>query len=377
MSVDMKHKRTSPKHEKEHPKIRTVILHNVLITLLIMGVSTIMAQAFFHYSRNSTSVAIIYVLAVMLVARYTTGYIIGIIAAVFGVFFVNYVFTFPYMNFNFSIDGYPVTFLGMLLVSSITSTTTTRFKKQSQLLNEREKLLVEAEKETMRANLLRAVSHDLRTPLTSIIGLADTALNDSPEMTEEKRRELLEGIREDANWLLNMVENLLSVTKITGGATNLKKQDEIIEEIVGEAVGRIRKRFPDSVVNVSVPEEMLIVPMDATLIEQVLINLMENAIRHSGSTAPIGVKVSRKKSGAVFTISDNGKGIDPSRIPDIFDGKTQHGSSDSSRGIGIGLSICKSIILAHDGKIFAKNNLNGGASFTFVLPMKGESDYAK
>ncbi len=129
--------------------------------------------------------------------------------------------------------------------------------------------------------------------------------------------------------------------------------------------------------NVSVPEEMLIVPMDATLIEQVLINLMENAIRHSGSTAPIGVKVSRKKSGAVFTISDNGKGIDPSRIPDIFDGKTQHGSSDSSRGIGIGLSICKSIILAHDGKIFAKNNLNGGASFTFVLPMKGESDYAK
>ena len=221
MSVDMKHKRTSPKHEKEHPKIRTVILHNVLITLLIMGVSTIMAQAFFHYSRNSTSVAIIYVLAVMLVARYTTGYIIGIIAAVFGVFFVNYVFTFPYMNFNFSIDGYPVTFLGMLLVSSITSTTTTRFKKQSQLLNEREKLLVEAEKETMRANLLRAVSHDLRTPLTSIIGLADTALNDSPEMTEEKRRELLEGIREDANWLLNMVENLLSVTRIRVGDTHV------------------------------------------------------------------------------------------------------------------------------------------------------------
>ena len=119
----------------------------------------------------------------------------------------------------------------------------------------------------------------------------------------------------------------------------------------------------------------LLIPVDG--FATILGNLMENAIRHSGSTAPIGVKVSRKKSGAVFTISDNGKGIDPSRIPDIFDGKTQHGSSDSSRGIGIGLSICKSIILAHDGKIFAKNNLNGGASFTFVLPMKGESDYAQ
>ena len=229
----------------------------------------------------------------------------------------------------------------------------------------------------MRANLLRAISHDLRTPLTSIIGSSTVYLENEAHLTDIEKKSLVSHILEDSNWLLNMVENLLSVTKITGGATNLKKQDEIIEEIVGEAVGRIRKRFPDSVVNVSVPEEMLIVPMDATLIEQVLINLMENAIRHSGSTAPIGVKVSRKKSGAVFTISDNGKGIDPSRIPDIFDGKTQHGSSDSSRGIGIGLSICKSIILAHDGKIFAKNNLNGGASFTFVLPMKGESDYAK
>ena len=224
---------------------------------------------------------------------------------------------------------------------------------------------------------MRAVSHDLRTPLPGIIGAATTLLENGTQIASEDSKRMLMDIQHDAEWLIHMVENLLSVTKITGGTTNLKKQDEIIEEIVGEAVGRIRKRFPDSVVNVSVPEEMLIVPMDATLIEQVLINLMENAIRHSGSTAPIGVKVSRKKSGAVFTISDNGKGIDPSRIPDIFDGKTQHGSSDSSRGIGIGLSICKSIILAHDGKIFAKNNLNGGASFTFVLPMKGESDYAQ
>ena len=249
--------------------------------------------------------------------------------------------------------------------------------QRQQARKKAQEILLETEKEKMRSNLLRAVSHDLRTPLTGIIGAATTLLENGTQIASEDSRRMLMDIQHDAEWLIHMVENLLSVTKITGGTTNLKKQDEIIEEIVGEAVGRIRKRFPDSVVNVSVPEEMLFVPMDATLIEQVLINLMENAIRHSGSTAPIGVKVSRKKSGAVFTISDNGKGIDPSRIPDIFDGKTQHGSSDSSRGIGIGLSICKSIILAHDGKIFAKNNLNGGASFTFVLPMKGVSDYAQ
>ena len=137
MSETVKQKNNREKQkktEKEHLNMKTVILHNVSVTLLIMGISTVMAQAFFHFSRNSTSVAIIYVLAVMLVARYTTGYITGIITSLFGVFFVNYVFTYPYMNFNFSLDGYPVTFIGMMLVSSITSTTTTRFKKQSRLL---------------------------------------------------------------------------------------------------------------------------------------------------------------------------------------------------------------------------------------------------
>ncbi len=249
--------------------------------------------------------------------------------------------------------------------------------QRQQARQKTQEVLLETEKEKMRSNLLRAVSHDLRTPLTGIIGSATTLLENGSEISSEDSRKMLTEIQHDAEWLIHMVENLLSVTRITGGATNLKKQDEMIEEVVGEAVGRIRKRFPEAVVDVEVPEEVLIVPMDATLIEQVLINLMENAIRHSGSTSPIRVRVSKKKSGAVFTISDYGKGIDPSCIPDIFDGKSQQGSGDATRGIGIGLSICKSIILAHDGKIFAKNNLHGGASFTFVLPLKGESAYAQ
>lgn len=265
------------------------------------------------------------------------------------------------MNFNFSIDGYPVTFLGMLLVSSITSTTTTRFKKQSQLLNEREKLLVEAEKETMRANLLRAVSHDLRTPLTSIIGLADTALNDSPEMTEEKRRELLEGIREDANWLLNMVENLLSVTRIRVGDTHVNTSPEPLEEVVAEAVQRFRKRLPQTKVDVKVPDEFLMVPMDATLIEQVIINLLENAVYHSGTDEPIEFYVEKREAYVAFHIRDYGKGIDPERLKTIFDGAgiEPNASGDSHKGMGIGLTICKTIINAHNGTIEAANRLKG------------------
>ena len=355
------------KAEKEHPDIRKMVLHNVLITLLIMGISTIIAQAFFHYSKNSTSVAIIYVLTVMLVARYTTGYITGIIASVFGVFFVNYVF---------SLDGYPVTFLGMLLVSSITSTTTTRFKKQSHLLNEREKLLVEAEKETMRANLLRAVSHDLRTPLTSIIGLADTALNDSPQMTEEKRRELLEGIREDANWLLNMVENLLSVTRIRVGDTHVNTSPEPLEEVVAEAVQRFRKRLPQGKVDVKIPDEFLMVPMDATLIEQVIINLLENAVYHSGTDEPIEFYVEKRDDCVAFHIRDYGRGIDPQRLKTIFDGAgiEPNASGDSHKGMGIGLTICKTIINAHNGTIEAANRLKG-AEFIFTLPLEEEEEH--
>lgn len=249
--------------------------------------------------------------------------------------------------------------------------------QKQQMMEQAQEILLETEKEKMRSNLLRAVSHDLRTPLTGIIGSASTLLENGTMINEDTSKKMLTDIQQDAEWLIHMVENLLSVTRITGGTTTLKKQDEIVEEVVSEAVMRIRKRFPKSRINVTVPEELLIVPMDATLIEQVLINLMENSIRHSGSILPISLKVSKKRSGAVFTIADKGKGIDPSRIPDIFDGKTNKGSSDSSRGLGIGLSICKSIILAHEGKIYAENNVNGGASFTFVLPMKGEFEHAQ
>ena len=249
--------------------------------------------------------------------------------------------------------------------------------QKQQMMEQAQKILLETEKEKMRSNLLRAVSHDLRTPLTGIIGSASTLLENGSMITEDTSKRMLADIQQDAEWLIHMVENLLSVTRITGGTTTLKKQDEIVEEVVSEAVMRIRKRFPNSRIDVTVPNELLIVPMDATLIEQVLINLMENSIRHSGSSLPISLKVSQKRSGAVFSIADRGKGIDPSRIPDIFDGKTNKGSSDSSRGLGIGLSICKSIILAHDGKIYAENNANGGASFTFVLPMKGEFEHAQ
>lgn len=228
---------------------------------------------------------------------------------------------------------------------------------------------MEAEKETMRANLLRAVSHDLRTPLTSIIGMADTYLADKGMLTEEEKSYMVRSISEDADWLLNMVENLLSVTRIRVGETRVNTIPEPLEEVVSEAVQRLRKRLPQAKIQVQVPQEFLMVPMDAMLVEQVIINLLENAVYHSESDV-IDFFVERKEGEVAFHIRDYGKGITPEQLETIFDGggMEKNRSGDSHRGMGIGLTICKTIIHAHQGTICAKNH-NQGAEFIFTLPL--------
>lgn len=368
--MDNKAGEQAGKRGKQGNMEKETLVENILLTGFILIVATLGAFAFFYVGKNTTSVAIVYVLAVMLVARFTTGYVPGIVASLIGVVCVNYVFTYPYMTLNFSIDGYPITFVGMMVVSSVTSTLTTRMKKQSRILHEREKLLMEAEKETMRANLLRAVSHDLRTPLTGIIGLADAYLQNKEQLTEEQKSTMVGNISEDANWLLNMVENLLSVTRIRVGDARVAKSPEPLEEVVSEAMQRFRKRLPQAVVKVKVPDEFVMVPMDAMLIEQVIINLLENAVYHSGTREPIELFVEREGQAVIFHIRDYGCGIPAERLDTIFDGagSDTNESGDSHKGMGIGLTICKTIVTAHNGTIWAANR-EQGAELVFTLPL--------
>ena len=307
-------------------------------------------------------VSMIFVLMVVLTARLTEGYACGVAASFVGVICVNYVFTFPYWEFNFTISGYPLTFLTMLSVSLIVSALTSQNKRQ-------EHLRMENERETMRANLLRAVSHDLRTPLTGIIGASSSYLENGDLLPENEKTAILAHIHEDANWLLNMVENLLAVTRIHDQSSTVKKTDESVEEIVSAAILRLKKRLPEATVTVAVPDELLIIPMDAILIEQVLINLLENAIVHSQSTEPVLCYVDDDAATVTFHVKDYGIGIDPERITNIFDGNSYIGNkeSDSNKGMGIGLSICKTILTAHGGTINAQNHAQG-AEFYFSLP---------
>lgn len=347
-----------------------VLIRDILITLLGLVMATLVASAFFLLAHNTANIAIIYVLATILIAQNTAGYIPGIVASLLSVVFINLVFTYPYMVLNFSLDGYPVTFLGMMIISALTSTLTTHLKEQTRILNEREHMLMEAEKEKMRANLLRAISHDLRTPLTSIIGTASSYLEQGSLLSDSDKSSLVEAISEDAQWLLHMVENLLSVTRINDQTASVKKSMEPLEEIISSAMQRFHKRLPEAKVRLYIPDDFIMIPMDPTLIEQVLINLLENAVYHSGSNIPINLSVTIEDTFACFHIRDYGVGISSDVLENLFDGYTftQNRSSDAHKGMGIGLSICKTIINAHQGQIFAKNHWDG-AEFVFTLPL--------
>lgn len=347
---------------------------SLLFTIWAMALATGISSIYHHVNpTGSANVALIYILTIIMISYHTDKYRYGIISGIISVFFINYQFTYPFGQFSFAVSGYPFTFMVMYFISILTSATTFRMKDQARKINEAEKFLAEAEKEKLRANLLRAVSHDLRTPLTSMIGASSSYLENEAALPPEEKRELVSEIYEDANWLLHMVENLLSVTRITdGGANVLKKTPEAAEEVLFDAVSTSRKRYPDLQIKTVIPDEFVTAPMDPLLIKQVLLNLIENAYFHAHSAKPLECVLSSTEDAIEFCIRDYGTGIAPDRLSGIFDAVPSAPSSaastvDTRKGMGIGLSICKAIVNAHNGEITARN-LSEGAEFCFTIP---------
>ena len=266
---------------------------------------------------------------------------------------------------NYKLDQNSRLFLRMLA-----SLVALALERQS-LSDEQREILIETEKEKMRSNLLRAVSHDLRTPLTGILGASSTLLESGDGLDLETRNKLIGNIKEDSQWLIHMVENLLSVTRINEGTMNVTKSPEVAEEIVSEALNHIHKRFPNRKLSVNVPDELLMVPVDGTLIVQVLLNLVENGFKHSALDSIVSIDVRKENNDAVFEVGDQGPGIADEDFPYLFESYVPNGvrSSDSSRGMGIGLSICMTIVKAHGGSMEAFNKNDRGAVFRFKLPL--------
>ncbi|MBE6930559.1 MAG: DUF4118 domain-containing protein [Ruminococcaceae bacterium] len=341
--------------------------HDTLITLLIMSVTTVFCLYLRIFHGGDSYMSGFYILSVFLIARSTSGYLYSVFSSFLSVILVNYLFTYPYFSFNFTLPGYPLMIMCMLIVAVITGMMTSQLMKQNDLR-------IKAEKEKTRGNLLRAVSHDLRTPLTSILGASSTLMENDASLDPAERRLLLAGIKDDAQWLIRMVENLLSVTRIDGtSSTRITKTEEPAEEVIDESLQKFHKRFPDTEVQVSIPDELIMIPMDPLLIEQVIINLLENAALHAGSAVHIHIKLESQQDFALFTVSDDGRGIDPRILPHIFESgihTIDAERSDQRRNMGIGLSVCDTIIRAHGGQMHAANADEGGAVFTFTLPIE-------
>ena len=237
---------------------------------------------------------------------------------------------------------------------------------------EKEAAAILAKNEQLRANLLRAISHDLRTPLTSIMGNADNLLSNGDSFDKETKHLIYKDIYDDSMWLINLVENLLSVTKLEDGKMKLNLSLELMDEIITEALHHINNKGGTHKIKTINSDEIALVNVDARLIIQVVINLVDNAIKYTPEGSEIVIKTKVSGKNVVVSVADNGYGIPDESKSKVFDMFFSGANSiaDSRRSIGIGLSLCKSIVTAHGGKIFVSDNKPQGAVFTFTLPTK-------
>ena len=347
-------------------------LTDILLTVLILAASFgigILFQKIDVWEQITT----LFTFSVFLISLITDGYLYGVISASASVFIINYTFTYPYFNMDFSTSASIISAIIMLIIAILTSAFTTKMK-------EWQRMKAEGEKERMRANLLRAISHDLRTPLTTIYGASSSIVANYDKLNDTQKIQMVSGIKEDSEWLIRMVENLLSITRIDSGAVQLIKTPTVLEELINSVILKFKKRYPEQKVDIDIPYEVIMIPMDAILIEQVIVNILENAVHHAGDFTKLSLKVFTIDKKAIFEITDNGSGISHEKLDRIFMGyndKAEDTSDTRSRNAGIGLSVCATIVKAHGGDITAENAKEGGATFRFSLLTEDASDEQK
>ena len=235
---------------------------------------------------------------------------------------------------------------------------------------EKEKNAVIAKNEQLRADLLRAISHDLRTPLCSISGNADMLLSNGKYLDEGTRRQIYTDIYDDAEWLTGVVENLLSITRLNDGRLKFKFTDQLMDEVIAEALRHISRKHDDYKI-ITECEDLLLARMDVRLIIQVLVNLVDNAIKYTPSGSTITIRALKKNEKAWISVEDNGPGISDEIKPHIFEMFFTGGNNiaDSQRSLGLGLALCQSIVEAHGGKMELEDNDPHGCIFSFALPL--------
>lgn len=244
--------------------------------------------------------------------------------------------------------------------------------ERRRLGQEKQEIEMETRQERLRSNLLRAISHDLRTPLTSISGNASVLMEKDIVLSEEKKQELYRSIYDDSMWLVNLTENLLSITRIENGTLNLQMEAQLLDDVFQEALKHVDRNIKNHVVSVELPNDFMMANMDVRLIIQVIVNIVNNAVKYTPEGSHITLRAEKQGQMAAISISDDGPGISQQGKAHLFEMfyTAKQGKSDDRRGLGLGLSLCRSIVTAHGGTITVTDNQPHGSVFTFTLPLQ-------
>lgn len=336
-----------------------------LKAIIMIAICTAISSVLYPYLKDSNLI-MVYLLGVTIVALSgQTGP--SILASILSVLAYDFFFIPPLFSFSVSDIQYFFTLVVMLVVTQIISHLTVRVRRHMEVAK---KAQTETEKERFRNILLTSVSHDLRTPLTAIMGSASSLLQSGSKLSEEVRRELAQNIYDESERLNHLVNNILKIIRLESGSVQLSKQSYALEEIIGTALNKLEKQLVNRSVDIKISKLAPLIPLDNILIGQVFINLIENAIKFTPADSPIEISVEFKVQKAIVKIADRGPGVDPKEIEKIFD-KFYRGHKPETSGIGLGLAICKGIILAHNGKIWVEPRMVGGSIFCFTLPITG------
>jgi len=241
--------------------------------------------------------------------------------------------------------------------------------ERGTLAEEAHEAAVRVEAERLRSSLLSSISHDLRTPLATITGSASSLLEGGERFGPDTRRELLQAIQEESEYLARLVHNVLQMTRLESAPADLHREWHSIEELVGAALTRCERPLRDRPVRTDLPPDLPLASVDGVLVEQVLINLLENAGKYTPPGSPIEISARASDRAIEVRVEDHGPGFAPGTEARLFD-KFYRGKKGASRGVGLGLAICRAVIEAHEGQIWAQNRAGGGAVIGFTLPLK-------
>ena len=333
----------------------------------ILIAATLVGLLFSGLKIPEANIIAVYILGVLIISIITSSWMYSFLASVISVLAFNFLFTIPRFTLRAYDPSYPVTFGIMFLVALITGSLASRMKEYAR---ESAQAAMQIEKEQLRADLPRSISHDLRTPLTSISGNASNLLSNENEFSQETRMQIYGDIYDDSMWLIKLVENLLSVTRIEDGRMDLRMSAELMDEVIAEAMRHTDRNRDGRKIEVSSDEEFILGKMDARLIVQVVINLVDNAVKYTPEGDQIRIHTGKKDGMVVVSVSDTGPGIpdeQKSKVFDMFYTGTNR-AADGRRSLGLGLGLCRSIIRAHGGEIWVSDNKPQGAVFTFTLP---------